>query len=73
LALDVNRLKAAYPAFMLERIASSWPVYQHYYAEETKNDDRLEPVLARSRFCGEKYNEFLDFVIQAVQSIGDEV
>lgn len=66
--IDLEVLRATYQLFIEERIASTWPMFQHYFQDETKNDHMLAGRSAQIRTLAEHPNKMLDLVKAAATS-----
>ncbi len=70
--IDTERLKASYGLFMHQRIGAAWPLNQHYFDDNTRNDDRLQNTLDKSIAYAEHYDEILYFILSILQEIETE-
>jgi aminoglycoside phosphotransferase (APT) family kinase protein len=66
--LNLEALQETYPSFIEERVASMWPMYQHYFNGDFKNDDKLAGRSAQIRVLAENPDEMLDLIRTAVTS-----
>lgn len=68
---DINKeeLKAGFDTLMQERIGTSWPMYQHYFDNNHRNDDRLEKTYRRSIAYAENYDRIWHFVQDTLDDI----
>ncbi len=65
-AIDTQALKDSFEVFFQERIGSTWPLYQHYIDNNTKNDPILKRVARDIQEMPNKREAFLDLLKSAI-------
>ena len=67
--MSLDEIKVGFSTLMRERIGTSWPMYQHYFEGNNRNDDRLEKLYQRAVDYSENYAKIWHFVKNTFDSI----
>jgi len=67
--LDLQTLQDTFEAFMQERVGTTWPMYQHYIQNDTKNDSRLEWIANRTKEMPKQKTEVWSLIQSAIKGL----
>lgn len=66
--IDIDVLTRTYEAFVQERIGTTWPMYQHYFENDTRNDERLMRVAKQAEKLFHEKERIWNLIKSAAQA-----